>query len=317
MKIFRLASSLLIVLLVLTACGGQPSAAVPPATPVPTNTALPAAAGEPVRVGILVIRSAVATNEQYGPLISYLSGAVGRPFTIVPLSFEGQSREVEQGSIDFVFTNPLAATQLRRQYHISFLATLSRPNTGTKFSGIIIVRKDSGIQAVKDLRGKRAACVDFETAAAGCVFQVYHLLQKGFDAFKDFSSFTEISSQDNIVLAVLNGTIDVGFVRTGQIEDMIKAGILTDDKELLIFDQANDDFFYPHTTALYPEWPFAMLADTDPALANAVKLALLNIPPDHPALSAAKLTGFVPPEDYSSLDALIETLKLPTWDVMP
>jgi len=224
---------------------------------------------------------------------------------------------VEQGSIEFVFTNPLAATQLRRLYHISFLATLSRPNTGTKFSGIIIVREDSGIRTVKDLRGKRAACVDFETAAAGCIFQVYHLLQKGFDAFKDFSSFTEIPSQDNIVLAVLNGTVDVGFVRTGQVEDMIKAGTLADDKELFIFDRANDDFFYPHTTALYPEWPFATLAGTNSALANAVQFALLNIPSDHPALSAAKLSGFVPPEDYSTLDALIETLKLPTWDVTP
>lgn len=317
MKVFRLVSILLVASFVLAACGGKSPAAVPPTATPAASTPLPPATGQAVRVGILVIRSAVATNEQYGPLMSYLTSAVGRPFTIVPLDFDGQFREVEQGSIEFVFTNPLAATQLRRLYHVSFLTTLSRPKTGTKFSGIILVRKDSGIQTVKDLYGKRAACVDFETAAAGCIFQVYHLLQKGFDSFKDFSSFTEIPSQDNIVLAVLNGTIDVGFVRTGQVEDMIKAGTLTDDTELAIFDQASDDFFYPHTTALYPEWPFAALAGTDPALAEAVKSALLNIPSDHPALTAAKLTGFVPPEDYSSLDALIETLKLPTWDATP
>jgi len=83
MKTFRVAASLLVVSFVLAACGGRSAPAVPPVATLPTNTALPVAAGEPVRVGILVIRSAVATNEQYGPLMSYLSETVGRPFTIV------------------------------------------------------------------------------------------------------------------------------------------------------------------------------------------------------------------------------------------
>ncbi len=303
------------VILILSACSGTQATAVPTAT----STVPPALTGEPVRVGILVNQSAVATNEQYSGLMAYLSKTTGRPFVIVPLTLANQLSSVEQKGMEFLFTNPIASVEARRLYGVNFLATLSRPKSGSKFSALIIARKDSGIKTVEDMRGKRGACISFTTSAAGGIFQIYELLQKGFDPFKDFSSFVEMPSQDNIVLGVLNGTLDVGFIRTGMLEDMQKAGTLTqsDVDELEIVNRVDDTFFYPHSTALYPEWPLAALAGTDIKLSDTVKATLLAIPPDDPALKSAKITGFVPVEDYSSIDALIVTLKLQGWDAAP
>jgi ABC-type phosphate/phosphonate transport system substrate-binding protein len=296
----------LLIALSLMACDAIPASS----PPTPLSTATVEVTSDEVKVGVLAIRSGVAAQSQYGALMAYLEETIGRPFTLVPVTQESQFTLVEEGALDFTFNNPLAAVQIRRLYGTQFLATLSRPNTGTQFSGLIIVRDDSQMTTLDDLAGKRATCVAFETAAAGCIFQVYHLQQNGIDPFTDLSSFTETPSQDNIVLSVLNGTVDAGFIRTGQLERMKADGMLLGLEELRILDQADDEFFYPHTTRLYPEWPFAALAGTDPELAKALQSALLNIPSDHPAMVKAKATSFVSALDYTSLDELIEGLQL-------
>lgn len=311
----RLLLFALLSILVLTAAGCA-SPPEPTATPAPEVVPLNPVKmeGEPVRVAVLAIRSAVSANAQYGPILDYLSETLGRPFEFVPVSQEDQFVQVEKNNVDFTFNNPLAAVQLRRLYGIDFLATLSRTNGGPEFSSLIIVRNDSGIDTLDDLRGKTATCVAFETAAAGCNFQVYHLLQNGIDPYTDFSNFTETPSQDNIVLGVLNGTYDAGFIRTGQLERMVAEGKLLNLDEIRVLDQADDDFIYPHTTRLYPEWPFAALKDTDPELVAAVREALLAMPTDHPAMVNAGAVGFLPAVDYTPLDDLIVALKLRSWD---
>lgn len=306
---------LLLLTLLCTACNSNELVLKDPDTNKPItlqeNTLVN---NEPVYFGVLAIDSAVSVNERYGPLMDYLSSEIQRPVELVILSQDSQFTKVEEGALDFTTNNPLAAVQIQRLYETKFLLTHTRPKTGTKFSGLIIVNSDSKITEIEDLKGKRAACVNFQTAAAGCTFQIYHLLQNGFDPYKDFSSFIENKSQDNIVLAVLNGKIDVGFIRTGQLEKMVNKGLLTRLDEVHIMDIVEDNFFYSHTTELYPEWPIAALPGTEIDLVNQVQTALGKLSPDHPALAKLKADGFVPAVDYSQLHDLIETLKLKSWD---
>jgi two-component system, LuxR family, sensor histidine kinase TtrS len=268
-----------------------------------------------IKLGILSIDSAVSVNERYSPLVDYLESVTDYDFTLVSLTQETQFSKTAESSIDFISANPLAAVQIRRLYNTEFLVTHSNAKTGTEFSGLIVVDADSEIKSLEDLRGKRGACVNFQTAAAGCVFQVFHLLEKGIDPYKDFASFVENKSQDNIVLGVLNGTLDFGFIRTGQLENMESKNLIESKDELRVLEPMDDDFFYEHTTKLYPEWPVAALTHVDPQTKLAVKQALLDIPPDHPALKAIGINSFVPAVDYAALDELVVTLKLKSWDV--
>lgn len=283
--------------------------------PLASNLSVSSSAEEnPIRVGVLTIDSALSVHERYDPLLDHLSKTLEQPFELVPLTQESQFSAVAQGEIDFITNNPLAAVQVQRLYNTEFLVTYSRPRSGTQFSALIIVRSDSSIQTLEDLQGKRVACVDFETAAAGCLFQVYHLIQNNIDPFQDFDTFTENPSQDNIVLAVLNGTLDAGFIRTGQLEKMLKNGLLPNLDDIRVLEPIDDTFVYAHTTALYPEWPIAALSDTDPALSNAVQSELLALSDDHSALIAANIDGFVESVDYQLIHDLIETLQLKSWD---
>ena len=272
---------------------------------------------EAIKLGVLSIDSAVSVSERYSPLVEYLETTLEQDFELVSLSQETQFTKAADKAIDFTTTNPLSAVQVRRLYDTEFLVTHSRPQTGTQFSGLIVVEADSDIDSLDDLRDKRGSCVNFQTAAAGCTFQVFHLQQQGIDPYSDFASFTENKSQDNIVLGVLNGTLDFGFIRTGQLEKMVRKGLITSKDEVKVLAPVDDGFFYEHTTALYPEWPIAALPHVDQDLKNSVQQALLDIPSDHPALSAIGIEAFVPAVDYSALDQLIESLKLTTWDVQP
>lgn len=268
-----------------------------------------------VEFGILAIDSARSVHDRYGPLMDYLSEEVGHPFKLVSLNQDSQFAQVETSDLEFIASNPLASVQIQRFYKTQFITTLQRPKTGSKFSALIITRRDSEIQTLQDLKGKRVACVDFETAAAGCLFQIHHLLQNGINPTQDFAEFIENPSQDSIVLGVLNRAIDAGFIRTGQLERMIESGLIESMEDLKILAPRTDDFFFSHTTELYPEWPIAALQNTDSALVEAVKAALLKVPVNHPALKAANLTGFTVTESYESIHNLIENLELKSWDV--
>ncbi len=311
MKSYLISLTLMILGSLLVGCTPQ---ATVETTLEPIATVRVQPTGDAVRVGVLAIRSAEAANAQYGGIIAYLEQELNRPFVLVPVTQESQFELVEAGELDFTFNNPLAAVQIQRLYDTEFLATLSRINGGTFFSSLIIVRADSDIQTLEDLRDVNGTCVDQVTAAAGCIFQVFHLIENGIDPFTDFAEFTETPSQDNIVLGVLNGTFDVGFIRTGQLERMLNEGTLLSLGDIRILDQADDDFFFPHTTILYPEWPFAALEGTDPDLVTAVQEALVNMPADHPALAEINANGFVADVDYSQLHELVETLQLLSWD---
>jgi len=301
-------------ILSLAACNSPANLETQTTPTLSTANPSPQVSGTPVRFGILVIDSAMSANERYAPLLRYLEEATGRPFELVPLTQDSQFGEVAAGNLDFMANNPLAAVQIRQLYKTDFLVTYSRPRTGTQFSGLIIVRRDSEIQTLEDLRDQKVACINFQKAAGGCVFQIDYLRQRGIDPFRDFSSFVENKSHDNIVLAVLNGTIDVGFIRTGQLEKMVENGSIENLDVVRVLAPADDDFWLEHTTALYPEWPVVALKETDRQLVQTVKTALLALPPHHPALKAAQLERFVPATDYSELEQLIERLQLKRGD---
>ena len=86
------------------------------------------------------------------------------------------------------------------------------------------------------------------------------------------------------MLGVLNGTYDVGFIRTGQLERMVNDDMIFSIDEVSIIDSIEDDFYFPHTTILYPEWGFAALADTDAELVETVQTALIGMPSDYPPI---------------------------------
>jgi two-component system, LuxR family, sensor histidine kinase TtrS len=307
----RVAIILWCVSLLITSCGVV-STTNNSASPLPLSpTTIPTTAtAKVIRAGVIERRSAVATTQQWRPLLDYLESETHQPYTLVLLKPNEVLPSFEEGKIDLMFGNSVVAVQAQNLYNARLLTSLSYPHTGTDFAGLIIVRADSPIQHLADLDGTHLVVLARAGAAGGYMFQAAHLLQHGFDVDKLFGKITEVGSQDNVVLAVLNSTADVGFVATGQLEQMMKTGLIDNLDNIRVVEPMNDKYFYPHTTALYPQWFAFASTSVDSALAAQIQKSLLALPQGHPALTAADLEQFVPTVDTTTISKLIHDLHL-------
>jgi phosphonate transport system substrate-binding protein len=81
---------------------------------------------------------------------------------------------------------------------------------GTNFyTGEIIVRADSGITSLDDLKGKTMCWVD-PNSTSGYIIPRIMLKANGIDPDKDFAKTVEAGSHNNVVAAVYNGDCDAG-----------------------------------------------------------------------------------------------------------
>ena len=83
------------------------------------------------------------------------------------------------------------------------------------------------------------------------------LKQAGVDPYADLSRLQFFDfPQDNIVLAVRDGRIDAGTVRAETLERMILDGRVERSDFRILNALSADDYPFPHSTRLYPEWSY-------------------------------------------------------------
>jgi phosphate/phosphite/phosphonate ABC transporter binding protein len=268
---------------------------------------------ESVKIGVLAKRSDSIARLKWSETARYLSEQIpGHEFTIVPLSFEALFESVAKSEVDFVLTNTMYYVELEYRYGISRIATLVNTSSEgyalTSFGGVIFTQKKSGIKELSDLKGKRFGAVNINSFG-GWVMAQKELKDHGIEA-EDFSEFKFYGSHDDVVLAVKNGEIDAGTVRTDTIERMTDEGVIDFHDCQILSAKQYDDFPYLVSTPLYPEWPFAKLSSTSQALANKVLIALLQMPSDSKAAKDSHVSGWTIPLDYSKVHLLLETLNL-------
>jgi two-component system sensor histidine kinase TtrS len=139
------------------------------------------------------------------------------------------------------------------------------------------------------------------------------LLHHGLDMSDDLDSVAFGGIHDAVVLAVQKGEVDAGSVRTEVLEQMAAAGTIHLDDFKVLGARDTPGFTPLHSTSLYPEWPFSKLAGTPIDLAQAVAVALLQMPADGPAARAGNYAGWSVPLDYQPVHELLRELHLPPY----
>lgn len=122
--------------------------------------------------------------------------------------------------------------------------------------------------------------------------QFRELLRAGLFHMQDPKQLIFMETQGPIVKAVLSGQIDVGFVRTDQLERYTDAqtGDPLDMDLIKIIGQRHNISFdgkpfpFPLSTPLYPEWGFASLPHVENGLARQVQIEMLKMA-DHAAVA--------------------------------
>ncbi len=278
-------------------------------------------ASEPVRIGVLAYRPKPVTLAQWQPLAALLKERIPeRDFVVEAFTLPELEAAVASRQLDFVLTNSANHVLLNRQSGLQApLATLLMSENGHEtaaFGGVIFTRADRKLATLADLRGKRVATAGVNSLG-GYQMQAYELLQMGIDLAREARVLETGMPQDRAVHAVLEGSADVGLVRTGLLESMAREGSI-DLSQISVLNRQNlRDYPVMSSTVLYPEWPFSYLAHVDERLARQVVAALLQIQPNSMSALTMGIRGFSVPADYASIERLLKALRLPPFEAAP
>ncbi|MDD2800387.1 MAG: EAL domain-containing protein [Methylococcales bacterium] len=285
-------------------------------------TILPAHGAEPVRIGILAFRAKPQTMAQWQPLAVALKQAMPeRDFIIKAFTISELELAIANRQLDFVLTNPGHYILLARRHSLSSpLATLAADNNEPPtivFGGVIFNKAgQANINSLKDIKDKTVAVTNTESMG-GYMAQAYELSLAGINLSHDIHLLSTDMPHDNVVEAVLAGRADIGFVRSGVLESLVREGKLKLAQVNIINRQNPSNFPLLVSTRLYPEWPFASLPNIDENLTRHVAAALFLLEENKTAAHAIGIHGFVVPADYTPVEDLLRHLRLPPFEAAP
>ena len=288
---------------------------------IPTAQAAPE---KELTLGILAIYQKEKMQAAWQPIADQISTRLpGYRLKVRALEHAEMQEALKHHQLDFVLTNPAHYIVLREQNGFSGALVTLIQREGNKalssFGGVIATRSNrTDINRLADLKGKKIACASKAPGTfAGYWLQTYTILQAGLPQPDRKQLLVTGMPQDKVIKALLDGSADVGFIRTGMIETLEQQGRLAPGKLKIINRQELPDFPYASSTRLYPEWPIVALPHLDVKLTGLFAGALLSMEQGSPLLQKAGLQGFGIPADYQPVETMMRDLRLPPYDVVP
>ncbi len=281
--------------------------------PVNTDMRLPE---RHLRVGVLANHGVLQGKLRWQPMMDYLSERVpGANFEVVPLGFEEMSQQMLNHDIQFMITNPGQYFNLSSNFPLSWLATMkSRKHQGTTFAigATIIVRADSNIYTLNDLRGK-SIVASGPQALGGYQAAVGLLHKMGYSPEQYFGDLRFLGFPlEPIVYQVRDKTVEAAITPFCTLEEMVESGLVKKEDFRVIHPTLPKGYDCLVSTQLYPNWSFAA-ADTVPTqITRAITQALYDLEPDDEAAISAKTMGWTAPVSQLKVIKLFKELQLKT-----
>ena len=171
-----------------------------------------AIAQEPLKLGIHPYLSASDLVKRFTPLAEHLSWELKQPVTVeISSTYDSHIQKIGEGALDIAFMGPASYVILVERYGKRPLLAAFETKEGKVFHGHIMVRKDSPIASLGQLKGKRFVFGDKDSTLSHFVPR-WMLLKSGIDIM-DFSNAIFVANHDNIALGILAGTVDAGAVK--------------------------------------------------------------------------------------------------------
>ena len=193
---------LVLVAIVLLACGQNEGGK----TPVPTFAAKAPEGGKEYVFAIHPLHNPARLFEVYGPLVDYLNRNIpGAVFKLeASHNYEDFEKKLYARQVDFALPNPYQTlNSLSHGYHV-----IAKMGDDYKFTGVILVRRDSGIKQLSDLKGKKVS-YPAKTALAATMMPQYYFQTHGLDVSRDIENLY-VGSQESSIMNVYLGNVAAG-----------------------------------------------------------------------------------------------------------
>ncbi|MDT8440981.1 MAG: phosphate/phosphite/phosphonate ABC transporter substrate-binding protein [Desulfuromonadales bacterium] len=271
--------------------------------------------GPPLRIGYMNCNSAAETVQRFHPLTVYLQERLGVPCETVPVDTQDFEGRFAAGEFAFGHFNSLLYVILKENLDIELLATEMRGQYGSSTAGGIIVRADSPIRSLDDLRGKRMLYGP-QLAPTGYLAQYDLMLQAGLDPERDLAYYAiphGSFKHEKVIYGVYFGEYDVAAAPMLDLEIMIREGKVN-----------ADDFRVLAQSDIIPYCTFGAAKGADPQLVAKFRQALLDLTPETTVeiagervkvLKAAWIDGFEArtDEDYDPIRGMARRANMPPY----
>lgn len=299
MERFLLGSSsplaLLLFSFVLTACDQKQAVEYNP-----KYASVPLEVGEQVFIiGVHPMHNPKRLHKIFSPIAEYLSENIeGASFKIEgATNFDEYEKKLQNRKFHFALPNPFQTVNAFKDGYNVFAKMANDKN----FRGVILVRKDSGIKKLSDLKGQSMAFPAPAAVAATMLPQAY-LQQHGVDISKDLD-IKYVGSQESSIMNVMLGNTKASgvFWPSWRVFSKRRPELA---QELKIIWQSSS---LPHNS-------FMTRNDIDAEIVNQVKILLLKM---NKQKGIHKMLRQYEAANNETYDPMVEFLKSFNKDVRP
>jgi phosphonate transport system substrate-binding protein len=250
-------------------------------------------------IAVLPCSDPIVTVNKFHALTSYLEHETGYDIEIyVPITHEVFESAVRLGTIDFALQSPHTYLNLANFFDQTLLLR-SITREGEIFeAGAVVVRKDSGIKRIEELRGK-SVMFGPRTSASKWLAPKLMLQEHGIDIDKDLASYCNGGCCEDIVFTVYMKQVDAGVICDHFLDhpEEMRAELGINYDELVVIAKTE-----PVPTRIFTArrgTPVKIIEKVDQALLRLDR----NDPHDRETLSPLELSGFqrAKEEDYDSV----------------
>lgn len=236
-----------------------------------------------VRVGLVDTFSPDFYINTYAATIQYLKRRLPQyRFESMEFSSADTFTRKDAQSLDFLVSSAGTfgiRTQELGMEHIVIRKRADVKNASRSVAAVFVIRSDNEkIKTLEDMRLKRVAATN-PSSFDGWLIAEDEIAQAGFSPEKFFASvqFTEYNYPD-VISRVLVGQVDVGVLTRCELETLEQQGLVNPESVKVINGKDDPEEPCRRSSDLYPAEVIAVFPHTDPELAKAVTIALLQMP---------------------------------------
>lgn len=237
-------------------------------------------------------------KEKLQSLADYLTKTLSIPVKLeITKDYDTSVDLLVEGKVELAYLGPLTYIKARqRNPQVQPLVAAIDKTTGRPwYISAIVVTKNSKIENLNDLKGKRFAFVS-KSSTSGYLVPSAHLQEVGIDPDRDFAEVKYAGSHEKAKEALLAGEVDA-VANDKRLYLNEKGGKLDPEKYRIIWESPP-----------IPNPPIVASSQVPPQLIAALKKALVNAPEGIADFSGLDSSGFTlaQDEDYTGIRNLLD-----------